>query len=57
MCQQCVDNLETLLPDDMPWDAKMDVLWNHTAFPAGSADTVEKQLKEYLVQTRLNIDE
>ena len=47
MCQQCVNNLIDLLPDDMSWSARMDVLWSYTAFPAGDADTVERQLKEY----------
>ena len=48
MCQQCANNLIDLLPNDMPWDKRMDVLWNFTAFPAGSAKTVERQLKEYV---------
>jgi len=47
MCEQCLKNLETLLPDNMPWDERVAVLWNNTAFPAGSADTIERQLKEY----------
>ena len=48
MCQKCVNNLIDLLPDDMPWSERMDVLWNQTAFPAGSAETVERQLREYM---------
>ncbi|KKL14102.1 hypothetical protein LCGC14_2519130 [marine sediment metagenome] len=51
MCQQCVNNLIDLLPDDMTWDERVDVLWSRTAFPAGNAETVERQLKEF-VQTR-----
>ncbi len=51
MCQQCVNNLIDLLPDEMTWDERMDVLWNQTAFPAGDANTIERQLKEF-VQTR-----
>ncbi len=47
MCQQCVNNLIDLLPDDMSWSERMDVLWNYTAFPAGSPETVERQLREY----------
>ena len=50
MCQQCVNNLIDLLPNDMPWDARMDVLWNHTAFPAGGPDTIERQLQEYVLK-------
>lgn len=48
MCQRCVNNLIDLLPNDWPWDKRMDVLWGFTAFPAGDADTVERQLKEYV---------
>ena len=48
MCQQCVNNLIDLLPVKMTWDERMDVLWGHTAFPAGSAETVERQLKEFV---------
>ena len=50
MCQQCVNNLIDLLPDDMAWDERVDVLWGRTAFPAGSAETVERQLKEFVQQ-------
>ena len=52
MCQQCVNNLIDLLPDEMTWDERMDVLWNQTAFPAGDANTVERQLKEFVQDRR-----
>ena len=48
MCQQCLDNLNKYFPDNMPWDKKMDVMWNFTAFPAGGPETIERQLKKYV---------
>jgi len=47
MCQKCVDLLNEILPADMPWDDKVDVLWNHTAYPSAQPETIEGQLREY----------
>ena len=48
MCQQCYDNLNKLLPNEMSWDDKVNVLWNYTAFPAGGPETIERQLREFV---------
>jgi len=46
MCTKCVEALDRHFPD-LSGKEQMDVLWEFTAFPAGSAETIERQLAEH----------
>ena len=52
MCEKCVDAMERILPDTLDWEQKMNILWSWTAFPAGSPETIERQLTEHAERLR-----
>lgn len=51
MCEHCMEALERHFPE-MSENEQIDILWNFTAFPAGSAETVDKQLAEHAALQR-----
>jgi len=46
MCRQCLYAVEALFPEKSDQE-RVDILWNFTAFPAGSAETIVSQLEEH----------
>ena len=45
MCMQCWYSTQAYLPE-VDEEEVMDILWNFTAFPTGSADLITLQLEE-----------
>jgi len=51
MCERCVDAVRKHFPD-VDDDRISEILWEHTAFPMGQPDQIERQVAEYSAEIK-----